>query len=230
MRMFREILSILRREDLLKQAMQEAQEMLSKAELMFRASVCRLMEFEETDIDIYKEDREVNRMEWEIRQKVLEHLLLGSSKEDIPAVLVLTSAVVDIERIGDYSRNIYELADISPLSMVFDEEHTKFFREIETQIFDMFGLTRDSYREGDAQKAQSVMDTHFQISERCDRLFETLASERELSAEHAVIYTLFARYLKRVSSHLKNIASSVVNPFPRMGFRASEGGEELDIG
>ena len=67
--MFREILSILRREDLLKQAMQEAQEMLSKAELMFRASVCRLMEFEETDIDIYKEDREVNRMEWEIRQK-----------------------------------------------------------------------------------------------------------------------------------------------------------------
>ena len=228
--MFKEILSILRKEDLLKQAMDEAQEMLSKAELMFRSAMCRLMEHREPDIDIYKQDREVNRMEWEIRKKVLEHLVLGNNREDVSAVLVLTSAVIDIERIGDYSRNIYELADISPLAMVFEEVHTDFFREIEAQIFEIFGLTKDSYREGDTKKAQKVMDTHFQISERCDRLFENLASERELSAEHAVIYTLFARYLKRVSSHLKNIASSVVNPFPRMGFRASEGNEELDIG
>ena len=94
----------------------------------------------------------------------------------------------------------------------------------------MFVLTQEAYRGGNSEKAQKVMDTHFQISERCDRLFEDLASERGLSAEHAVIYTLFARYLKRVSSHLKNIASSVVNPFPRMGFRTSENGSEFDIG
>jgi hypothetical protein len=27
------------------------------------------------------------------------------------------------------------------------------------------------------------------------------------------------RYLKRVSAHLKNVASSVVNPYHRIGFR-----------
>lgn len=228
--MFREILGILRKEDLLKQAMQEAQKMLSKSESMFKAAMCRLMELKEPEIDIYKEDREVNRMEWEIRKKVLEHLLLGNRREDVSAALVLTSAVVDIERIGDYSKNIYELADISPPAMVFDEEHSSFFKGIQAQITEMFILTRDSYREGDAEKAQKVMDTHWQISENCDRMFENLALKKELSAENAVIYTLFARYLKRVSSHLKNIASSVVNPFPRMGFRTSEEGKEIDIG
>jgi len=228
--MFKEILSILRKDDLLKQAMQQAHEMLSKSEAMFKAAMFRLMELKQPKIDIYEEDREVNRMEWEIRQKVLEHLLLGNRREDVAAILVLTSAVVDIERLGDYTRNIYELADISPLAMVFEEENASFFKGIEAQIIEMFTLTREAYSEGDAEKAQKVMDTHWRISESCDRMFENLASKKELSAENAVIYTLFARYLKRVSSHLKNIASSVVNPFPRMGFRASSEGEELDIG
>jgi hypothetical protein len=34
-----------------------------------------------------------------------------------------------------------------------------------------------------------------------------------------VTTVLYLRYLKRVSAHLKNIASSVVNPFDRIGFR-----------
>jgi len=61
-------------------------------------------------------------------------------------------------------------------------------------------------------------------------MFEELANEEGLTVEYAVIYTLLSRYLKRVSSHLKNIASSVVNPFPRMGFRSPEEGKDSDIG
>jgi hypothetical protein len=30
---------------------------------------------------------------------------------------------------------------------------------------------------------------------------------------------LYLRYLKRVSAHLKNVATSVVNPYHRIGFR-----------
>ena len=42
--MFKEILSILRRGDLLKQAVEEAEEMFSKAELMFRNAINMVME------------------------------------------------------------------------------------------------------------------------------------------------------------------------------------------
>ena len=228
--MFKEILSILRKGDLLKQATEEAGEMFSKAESMFKASINMVMECQKPDMDMYEVDREINRMEWEVRQKVLEHMVIGRSKEDVPAVLILTSAVVDIERIGDYSKNILELADICPEDTVVEEDYVRFFREIEAQILEIFALTSDAYRDADAEKAQTAMDMHWRISERCDKMFEELASEEKLPAGHAVIYTLLARYLKRVSSHLKNIASSVVNPFPRMGFRAAEEGKEPDIG
>lgn len=228
--MFREILSILRRADLLRQAMEEAQEMLSKAEMMFKAAMYRVMERREPDMDIYEKDREINRMEWEVRQKVLEHLVIGNRKQDVTAALILTSAVVDIERIGDYSKNIFELADICPQEIIIGEDHADFFKELEAQILGIFDLTRDACKEGNAQKAQTAMDTHWRISERCDKMYEHLALERDLRAEYAVIYTLLSRYLKRVSSHLKNIASSVVNPFPRMGFRSPEEGKDLDVG
>jgi len=228
--MFKEILSVLRKEDLLKQATQETEEMLLRAELMFRTAVNMIMECQKPDIDMYEKDKEINRMEWEIRRKVLEHLVFSGNKEDVPAVLILTSAVVDIERIGDYSKNISELADICPREAIVGEDHARFFREIEAQILEIFALTHASHKEADAEKAQTAMEMHWRISERCDEMFEQLASEKELTTEYAVIYTLLARYLKRVSSHLKNIASSVVNPFPRMGFRASGEEENLDVG
>jgi phosphate transport system protein len=228
--MFKEILAILRRADLLKQAMEEIEEMFSRAEMMFRTAIDAIMECKTPDINIYEKDREINRMEWEVRQKVLEHLVLVNRKADVPAALILTSAVIDIERIGDYSKNIFELADICPQEVVIEEDHARFFREIEAQILEIFSLTRDAHKDADAQKARTAMDMHWRISERCDEMFEKLASEEGLSAEYAVIYTLLSRYLKRVSSHLKNIASSVVNPFPRMGFKFSEEGKDLDDG
>jgi phosphate uptake regulator len=228
--MFKEILSILRKQDLLKQAMEQVDEMLSKAESMFKEAMNVVMECQKPGIDIYEKDREINRMEWEVRQKILEHMVVGNNKEDVQAGLILTSAVIDIERIGDYSKNTMELADICDKAEIIEPSHATFFREIEEQIMEIFGLTRDAYINGDKEKAQRAMDIHWRVSERCDRSFEEMASEKGLSAEYAVIYTLLARYLKRVSSHLKNIASSVVNPFPRMGFRSVEEGDDLDVG
>ena len=43
-----------------------------------------------------------------------------------------------------------------------------------------------------------------------------------LVAALSVAAALYIRYLKRISAHLMNIASSVVNPFERIGFK-SEG-------
>ena len=48
----------------------------------------------------------------------------------------------------------------------------------------------------------------------------------EIPGREAVATALYVRYLKRISSHLKTIASSVVNPFEKIGFRD----RETDIG
>jgi hypothetical protein len=43
---------------------------------------------------------------------------------------------------------------------------------------------------------------------------------------HAVTVALHLRFLKRVSAHLKNVATSVVNPYYRIGFREKETPDE----
>jgi phosphate transport system protein len=228
--MFRNILSILRRENLLKQATDEFEEMLSKAEALFKTAVDLIMDGKSPDLDVNEGDKQINKMEWEIRQKVLEHLIISNRREDASAALILTSAVIDIERIGDYSRNIIELANICPSGTIIQKDHYNTFKGIKDKILEIFNLTSDAYKNADAEKAKLAMDIHWQISEQCDSMFEKIAAEKGLTAEYPVIYTLLSRHLKRVSSHLKNIASSVVNPFPRMGFKPSEDGKDTDIG
>ena len=43
--------------------------------------------------------------------------------------------------------------------------------------------------------------------------------DKTLSTADAVTVSMYARFLKRINAHLTNIASSTVNPFPRIGFR-----------
>lgn len=211
--MFKEILSILRREDLLKQAMESADKMLSNTEIMFKSAMDMVMECKKPDIDIYEMDKDIDLMETDIRQKVLKHLVIVNSREDVSAALVLTGVARDIERIGDYAKSIFEVLDICPSEFVIGGEGAKLIREIEGQIVEIFTLTREAYKEGNVDKARVVMEKQLQISKKCDDIFEYLSQRPALSTEYAIIYALLSRYLKRVSSHLKNIAANVVSPF-----------------
>lgn len=213
--MFREILAILRREGLLKQATEETEEMLSKVEIMFRSAMDMVMERKAPEIDIYEMDKDIDRMEEEVRQKVLKHLVVGDRRGDVSAALVLTSAVREIERVGDYSKSIFELVDICPTEFVFEGEKAGVLKDIETQILRIFTLTQEAHREADIEKARSAMEIQWQISKQCDEMLEYLAGKPEIGIECAIIYALLSRYLQRVSSHLKNIAANVVNPFQK---------------
>ncbi|NOR52883.1 MAG: hypothetical protein GQ536_02185, partial [Candidatus Aminicenantes bacterium] len=69
----------------------------------------RNMEDSEIGIDIYNKDAEINRFEREVRRNVFNHLaVVGPAR--LPSGLVLVSIIIDIERIGDYTKNIVELA------------------------------------------------------------------------------------------------------------------------
>ncbi len=55
-------------------------------------------------------------------------------------------------------------------------------------------------------------------------------SERDLVCNEAVSTALYVRFLKRISAHLMNIASSIVNPFDRIGFRDDDPDNPSDDG
>ena len=221
--MLKEIFDLFRRESQLSQAFERSREMLREDREMFEAAIRSLREREDArlEIDIYAKDQLINAYEREVRRKVFTHLALAGEK-DLNAGLVLVSVVIDIERIGDYTKNIVELALHHPQRLEcgpFDTDA----RKIETAVKTMFELLLESLPGNDEAKAREVMSDHWWIARKADDILVSLIEKEDtgLTCRDAVATAMYLRYLKRISAHLMNIASSVVNPFDRIGFRGS---------
>ena len=59
---------------------------------------------------IYNRDRRINVLEREVRRSVILRLSMGESM-DVPSALIFTNTVKDCERIGDYVKNLYDVAE-----------------------------------------------------------------------------------------------------------------------
>ena len=109
--MLKKFLELFHKESQLSQAFERSREMLRVDKEMFEEASRSLRERDDArlEIDIYAKDQLINAYEREVRRKVFTHLVV-SGDSDLHAGLVLASVVIDIERIGDYTKNIVELA------------------------------------------------------------------------------------------------------------------------
>jgi len=60
---------------------------------------------------IFKKDKLINKYERDIRRKVITHLTVQGN-DSLAAGLVLSTVIVDVERIGDYIKNIVDLTEM----------------------------------------------------------------------------------------------------------------------
>lgn len=215
--MFKEILRFWTKDDLLKQAYDEANGMLETVREMFITVSGGLLTGQPVEMDIHKRDKKVNELEREVRRKVLEHLSINP-QQDVAASLVLTSVIIDIERIGDYSKNIKELVDLYREEFA-DVQYMLVLRQMTRAVEDIFALVAEGFKGGDVEKARLAVDSHQAVKKGCDSVIEHVFKETEPNTKRAVVGVLYARYLKRVSAHLKNIATGVSNPFDMIGYR-----------
>jgi len=213
--MFKNLISILRKGDLLDQAVKDADKMMQLAEKLYDEAIHSLFEQRTAKFDIYRMDREINNLERNIRRLVLENMAYNPSP-DIVASLVLTSIIIDIERIGDYSKNIHELAGLcmNAKNVKIDE---KLGKDAEF-ILKQFAVVRNAMEADDQKEAQDLMDVLDPIRKGFDTYISDMVCEKKGHVGNAVVNALFSRYLKRVGAHLENIASSIANPFDRIGF------------
>ena len=223
--MWKEIINLWRSDDLLQQAWNESFEMLEIAQEMYVEAVRILRESDDTVVnkEIRQKDKEVNKYEQEVRRKVMTHCTLQGS-EELPGGMVLVSIVIDIERIGDYCKNILDLAEVHPARLTVGT-YEESLKGIEREVKSRFGETISVLRNQDVVTAQEMMGSFkIEISAICDRIVNELAQGHleGLASNDAVALALYVRYLKRISAHLNNMITSVVNPFERIGFRAQE--------
>ncbi len=214
--MFREFFQLWKKAGLLNEALKETEEMLLVAKNMFSFSLRVLMDKEKEKEDIYKIDRELNKLQRNVRRKILEHLSINP-QQDVTSCLVLITIVIDIERIGDYSKNLIELSHKYPQRL--KGKYIERIREIEKDIEGLFDGTIDAFKNADIDLAKQIMERHARIAVHCEKVVENLIEDTQVSSRMGIICALLARYLKRVSAHLKNIASGVSNPFHRLGYK-----------
>ena len=221
--MWKELWNLLSQsESLLDEARRESLEMLSLAQEMFEVVLEAMVEEidKETMHRIAKMDRELNDKQQDIRRKVFEHLAV-SKGSDLLMGLVLTSVVIDLERIGDYTKNIGEAVSFFPGRLDCTPHGTK-CEDVIDRIRRLFVLTIKSFERADPQKARESADFYHLISRDVDETINAMlgAGSPEESIERRTLgLVLLLRYLKRLGAHMKNICTAISNPFPAIGYR-----------
>ncbi len=225
--MIKEILSVFKSDSLIDRAFKRSYEMLEITNEMFKEAkrVLRETDGSDLDYDINDRDSTVNKFQREVRKDVFNHLAM-SGTEDLASGMILISIVIDLERIGDFTKNIVEIAQNHPQRLSggnFEEELVQLERAVE----DSFGRTTYCFKNSDEKAAFNLLKEYRWVSRKFDAKIESLIrGEDDLTPGNAVALAIYLRALKRIHSHLRNVTSSVVNPFHRIGFRPKKRKEQ----
>lgn len=221
--MLKELQRIFQRKGLMEQAVEESNQMLRDDWEMFKAAVKSLRESEtaEVKINIESMDIKINQYERDVRKKILTHLAVHDAS-DLSIGLILISIIIDIERIGDYTKNIVTLAENHPGKFFIQiPEWENDLKKIEETVSENFGNLIEALEKSEKQIAEKLLNELWRIKKLCSKyVAATLhCDDLNLKTSDAVAFALYLRYLKRIASHLMNIATSLVNPFHKIGYR-----------
>lgn len=165
---------------------------------------------------IYEEDVKVNKLERKIRKQVIAHLSVAGNSADVPYSLLLMSLVKDVERIGDYSKNLAEALDVSG-AVLPDDETMAELREIRKGVENTFEAVAEVFAKSDEEGAVELIRQGRDTNHRCDALINRIAKS-DYNAATTVAVTLATRFYKRIGAHLLNILSGVVMPLHKLDY------------
>ena len=223
MSVFKDLVTIWNSEDSLSQAWTSSNEMLHLSHEMFTDSINALRSGEKNKVikSIKLRDEEINQYHRDIRKKVVTYYSVSKDVTNINSGLVLINMVVDIERVGDYTKNILDLAKYYPKKLR-SEKISEDLRIIEQAVIERFQNTVKAVEEMDEMAAKELINSYrSDLGKLSDNLVaSSISGDLEIGEEHmASSMVLYARYLKRIGAHLKNITSVVINPFESIGYK-----------
>ncbi len=223
MSIFKDIVSIWKSEDLLSQAWDESREMLEFSEDMFSSAkkyLRRGVKIKKLK-KLKKEDKKINTFQQIVRKKVVTHFSVLKNIDNLPNGLVLLNMVIDVERLGDYTKNILDMAIYYPEALV-SEELLPELNTLENEVVSRFQKTCEAVGRQDVVLAEHLLKTHQKslavVSD--DIVHNCISGKIDFkNNKQATVVPLYARYLKRIGSHLKNISTTMVNPYEYIGYK-----------
>ncbi len=175
--------------------------------------------------DIFDTDKRINQSERQIRRSLVVHATVHGSSS-FPSCLVLMSVVKDAERVGDYAKNIFDLAELR--SSELQGELQADLVQLKDRISHLMSNCRMAFDTEDAAEARALIKEAEQVEDHCDdRITQIIRSGKQMNSD--AVYALAYRYFKRTASHARNVLTSVVQPIDLLDYTDGDTNSESPI-
>ena len=164
--------------------------------------------------EVRRTDRQINVTEMEIRRELVVHFSVHAGG-DATEMLVFMNMVKDLERIGDYNKNVFDLAEEGvSFAEADDLERILGFRD---ELSSRIALMGEILTVRDEERARAYIARSDELRREFDALVNGLIHSTE-PALHAVPRALLYRFLKRITAHSMNVVTAVVMPVDRLDY------------
>ena len=165
--------------------------------------------------DLYNTDKSINELHREVRREMIVHSAVNSRNLDIPLLLSYMTMSKDIERIGDYCKNLFEIAETGNTFAKGDDLDS--YIELRNDIGKLIVYLQSCLALDDESKVQDLITLGSSISSNIDEKITALLEDKE-KIQYPVATTLFFRYLKRIVSHIVNAATALIMPTDQIDY------------
>ena len=133
------------------------------------------------------------------------------------------SVIKDIERVGDYAKNIFDLAneDVSFLDAPDRDDLIQLRNEVSARIADAATI----FSERDIEAAHEFVHRGGEMQKDFDERLSILITSAD-PAHVAVPRALLFRYLKRITAHIGNVVTAVIQPVDGLDYYDEPGGPD----
>jgi phosphate uptake regulator len=191
-------------------------QMLNDGHEVFVTSVGALFgggKSKETRREVQTTDREINEAQRDVRRALMVTASIRSM--DLPMVLQYASIVKDAERIGDYSKNIYDLVRYgADFDTATDRDDLVRYSDAVSQLILDAAVV---FGEKDTDKAQRLIGKADGFLSEYDAQIKK-AYNSTGPASDAVARALYYRFLKRITAHVMNMLTALVQPLDRLDY------------
>ena len=193
-------------------------EMLTNSTRVFDISMNALLGDTNLDSvrdDLYDTDKAINELHKEVRREMIIHSAVNSRSLDIPLLLSYMTMSKDIERIGDYCKNLFEIAETGNTFAKGDDLDS--YIELRNDIGKLIVYLQSCIALDDESKVQDLITLGSSISSDINTRITALLENRE-KIQYPVATTLFFRYLKRIVSHIVNASTALIMPTDQIDY------------
>lgn len=224
--MLKQILQLFRGSDPLRATLKMFTGMISDSRWMYDNVLdvyTGKIEPQDLEADLYARDNGINATERTIRRRLVEYSSI-TQKPDFGACLVLMSVAKDAERIGDYIKNMFEIAVHIRTSAERNPDTDLEAHQLRSQLLPLFDATSESFLASNREMAQQTLESARAIARDAEEMVWQIAERDDLPVKAAVFHAVSARHVKRIASHLGNIATAVVQPVDWLDYADEPGG------